>query len=304
MRVWGTGIALATAGAALAVMLSGCGSGESEHDGPDGGGAKGGTGVPEPERAEDEGAASGKGAAKGSGKGAEVRAALTAAARKTGEQASYKTLQTGAPGSGRSEMLFQKSPSASAIKSWSKPSSANPSGFSQVISLGGKTYIHTDEVPGKSWYTMDDTAYAGADKGSGESRAAGYVPEFAGALAASPSTRRLGEERVGGRPADHYRGTVVVDELAAYTGPAIDKGVRDSYVASTRQQGMSSVVIDLWVGKDGLVLKSREEGRGSKGPGLVVEEYSDFGAVPAITPPPANTVASWNEYVDGLSQRS
>ncbi|OAR22697.1 hypothetical protein A8W25_24190 [Streptomyces sp. ERV7] len=283
-----------TAGAALAVMLAGCGSGESEHDGGSGGSA-------DPERGE---GASDKGSATGAGKGADVRSALTAAARKTGEQASYKTLQTGTPGSGRSEMLFQKSPSASVIKSWNKPSKASPSGFSQVISLGGKTYVHTDEVPGKSWYTLDDGADAGRDKGSGESRAAGYVPEFTGALAASPSTRRVGEERVGGRPADHYRGTVVVDELAAYTGPAIDKGVRDSYVASTRQQGMSSVVIDLWVGKDGLVLKSQEAGRGSKGPGLVVEEYSDFGAVPAIMAPAANTVATWKEFVDGISERS
>ncbi|WHM40310.1 hypothetical protein [Streptomyces sp. BPTC-684] len=38
---------------------------------------------------------------------------------------------------------------------------------------------------------------------------------------------------------------------------------------------------------------TREEGRGAKGPGLVVDEYADFGAVPAITPPPANTVATW-----------
>ncbi|GAA0585432.1 lipoprotein [Streptomyces crystallinus] len=296
MRVWGRGIALATAGAALAVMLAGCGSGESEHEG---------AGAPESERGEGgPGEGSGGGSGQAGDKGADVRAALTAAARKTGEQASYKTLQTGAPGSGHSEMLFQKSPSASVIKAWHQPSKADPRGFTQMVSVGGKTYVSTDDLPGKSWYTMDDSAYAGRDKGSGGARAAGYVPEFTGALAASPSTRRVGEERVGGRPADHYRGTVVMDELAAYTGPSIDKGVRDGYVAGTRQQGMKSVVIDVWVGKDGLVLKSQEAGRGSKGPELVVEEYSDFGKIPAITAPAANTVATWEEFIDGLSQRS
>lgn len=296
MRVWGRGIALATAGAALAVMLAGCGSGESEGAGPR-------PGAPESERGEGE-AGPGKGPAKGNGEGADVRAALTAAARKTGEQSSYRTLQSGEPGAGHSEMVFQKSPSASVIKAWTQPSRANPSGFTQTVSLGGKTYVHTDDVPGKSWYTMDDTAYAGGAKASGGPRAAGYVPEFTGALAASPSTRRVGEERVGGRAADHYRGTVVMDELAAYSGPAIDRRVRDGYVAGARQQGMESAVIDLWVGKDGLVLKSREAGRGSKGPGLIVEEYTDFGAVPPVTAPPADTVATWKEFVDGVSQRS
>ncbi|MFK4070677.1 hypothetical protein [Streptomyces sp. NPDC029674] len=60
--------------------------------------------------------------------------------------------------------------------------------------------MKTDSVPGKKWYSMD----LGGDMSS--PRAAGYVPEFAGALAATDATRWVAEEKAGGRAADHYRG--------------------------------------------------------------------------------------------------
>ncbi|MFD9792735.1 hypothetical protein ACFWXK_17495 [Streptomyces sp. NPDC059070] len=289
MRFMGKGLVLSAVGAALAVALAGCGSGDSAAD-PDGG-----RGTADRERGDEGGGGE-------DAPGARARAAVLAAARKTGAQSSYRTVQRGAKGEGHSEMLFQKSPSASVVKSWSSPSRANPSGFSHMVSSGGAVYVYTDELPGKSWYRMDGGPADGA--ASGGARAAGYVREFAGALAASPSTRRVGEEQVGGRPADHYYGRVVMDELAGYRGPALDDRVRDGYVATSRRAGLNTVFIEMWVGKDGLVLKSQERGYGTKGPELVVEEYSDFGAVPAIAPPPANTVATWKEFIDSLAQRS
>ncbi|ORT55582.1 hypothetical protein [Streptomyces sp. CB03238] len=92
--------------------------------------------------------------------------------------------------------------------------------------------MKTEKVPGKSWYRMDLGGYTAA----GDMRAAGYVDEFAGAPAATEPTAWIAEEKVGGRPADHYRGTVVLDELAAYSGPALEKGLRDGYVAEAKSR--------------------------------------------------------------------
>ncbi|MFE0173635.1 hypothetical protein ACFWZ2_15050 [Streptomyces sp. NPDC059002] len=265
---------LAAVGAALTMVLAGCGdSGGSGSD--DKGHDKGGS-------AQDE-------------QRTEARAVLTAAAKKSAAQSSYKTVQTGQGGTDRSEMLYQKKPAASVIKAEVTKSSASPDGISHMLSMGGKTYVKSDKVPGKSWYSMDIG-------GGGTPRAAGYLAEFTGALAATKSTKWVAEEKVGGHPADHYRGKVVLDDLASYNGSALSKTLRDIYVESARKQGMSSVVIDVWVGKDDLVLKSRETGTGKKGREVINEEYSQFGSVPAIKAPPAGSVATWDEFIAGAAR--
>lgn len=278
MRVRKRGIAAAAAGAALTVALAGCGGGQSHS-------SSGASPV------ESTTAAKAK-------QRTDASTVLVAAARKTAEQASYKTVQTGTGGSDRSEMFFQQEPNASDIQSWGEKTDDNLSGFNHMISVGNTIYTKSDHVPGKSWYRTDLSG--GSDHG--RPRAAGFVDEVAGSLAATGSTAWVGEEQVGGRPADHYRGTVVFEELAQYTGPAIKDDVRDYYVKLAKRRGETSADLDMWVGKDDLVLKSQQVTTGSKGQDQVVEEYSDFGAVPAITAPPADTVATWDEFVAGKAK--
>ncbi|MGW0532287.1 hypothetical protein [Streptomyces sp. NPDC003032] len=268
----------AAVGAALTMVLAGCGG---EGDGADGDQGK----ASQNERAEER-----------KDQRKDARAVLTAAARKTAAQSSYKTIQTGQGGTDRSEMLYQKKPGATVIKAQVSKSAINPDGVSHMLSTGGSTYVKTDKVPGKSWYSMD------LGGGGGAPRGAGYVAEFTGALAATESTEWVAEEKVGGRPADHYRGKVVLDELAKYDGPALSADLRDLYVKMAKKQGMESVVIDMWVGKDDLVLKARETGEGKKGRDEINEEYSDFGAVPKISAPPAASVATWDQFIAAQAQ--
>ncbi|MEV8016002.1 hypothetical protein AB0O76_06600 [Streptomyces sp. NPDC086554] len=272
----GRGIVMAAVGAALTVTVAGCGGDGGSDRGSDRG---------------DAGKGQGQGGDNKSDARTDARTVLLAAAKKTGAQSSYKTVQTGQGGSDRSEMLYQRKPAATVIKAEVTKSAANPDGISHMLSLGGTTYVKTDKVPGKSWYSMD------VGGGGGAPRAAGYVPEFAGALAATKSTKWIAEEKIAGRTADHYRGTVVLSELAEYTGAALDEDLRDAYVEGAQKQGMKSVVIDMWVGKDDLVLKSRETGESSKGREVINEEYSHFGAVPKIAAPAPGTVATWDEFI-------
>ncbi len=276
MRVTGRGIAAAAAGAALTMVLAGCG-GESHSSA----------------------AGASQAGDKAANKRTDAPTVLMAAAKKTAEQASYRTIQTGEGGSDKSEMLFQQQPYASSITSSGKKSADNPTGVNQVIVTGDAAYIKSDQIPGKSWYRMDKPASSGPSN----ARAAGSINEVAGALAATGSTSWVGEEQVGGRAADHYRGTVVFEELARYTGPAIKDEVRDYYVQLAKRRGETSAVLDMWVGKDDLVLKSQQVTTGSKGQAQVFEEYSDFGTVPAITAPPAETVGTWDEFIAGTAKR-
>ncbi|MEV1053801.1 hypothetical protein [Streptomyces sp. NPDC049887] len=273
MLVMVRGLVPVVAGAALAAVLTGCSGGADRESR---------TGASQSARTN-------------------AHAVLKAAVKKTAAQSSYRTVQTGEGASDRSEMLYQRKPAATVIKSWGRGTEENPSGFNHTVLLGGSIYVKSDRVPGKSWYTMDlgDSGEQPADPG--DSRAAGYITEYAGALGATKSTEWIAEEKVGGRTADHYRGTVVIDELAGYNGPAMDKDVRDGYVELARKNGQTKVVIDMWVGKDDLVLRSRESD--GKGKVLLTEEYSDFGAVPAITAPPTKTVATWDEFISGAAKR-
>ncbi|MER7674571.1 hypothetical protein ABTY61_39760 [Kitasatospora sp. NPDC096128] len=269
----------AAAGAALTVVLVGCGGGESHSS----------TAGASP---------AGDKAANNASKRTDAPTVLMAAAKKTAEQASYRTIQTGEGGSDKSEMLFQRQPYASAITSWGEKTADNPTGVTQVMVTGDVGFMKSGQIPGDRWYRMDKPATGGASN----ARAAGSVNEVAGALAATGSTSWVGEEQVGGRPADHYRGTVVFEELARYTGPAINDEVRDYYVQLAKRRGETSGVLDIWVGKDDLVLKSQQVTSGSKGQAQLLEEYSDFGTVPAITAPPAETVGTWDEFLAGMAK--
>ncbi|ORT55581.1 hypothetical protein [Streptomyces sp. CB03238] len=64
---------------------------------------------------------------------------------------------------------------------------------------------------------------------------------------------------------------------------------------------MTSVVIDMWIGRDVLVLQSQETGKGAKGTTgkeqVLIEEHSGFGTVPAITPPPGKDRRHRDEFI-------
>ncbi|MFF4187906.1 hypothetical protein ACFYZ9_32405 [Streptomyces sp. NPDC001691] len=77
---------------------------------------------------------------------------------------------------------------------------------------------------------------------------------------------------------------------------------RDGYVAGAKEAGRTQVVLDLWVGKDDLVLKSQEAGKGKQGDEVVTEEYSAYGVDPKLDAPPASSVLTWDEYMGALSK--
>ncbi|MFJ3234362.1 hypothetical protein [Streptomyces sp. NPDC086787] len=218
---------------------------------------------------------------------------LRTAVKKTGTQASYKTIQTGENGTGRSDMLYQRNPAATSMTSVTEKSADAPDGMIRLLTVGGTMYIASAKVPGKSWYSIQGM------EGGGAPRAAGYIDEYGGALAATENTRWVAEETVGDRKSDHYRGTVDFAALAAYKGTAFPKEARERYTLLAKRNHLKSAVIDIWVGKDDLVLKARETSTDTKGKKDVLnEEYSHFGTVPRITAPPANQVLTSDQWLD------
>lgn len=270
-------------GAVLAVGLTACGGGDDSKS-ADGQKGAGGTASSAPKSAER----------------SDAKSVIAAAAKKTAGVTAYKIDQTtkNSEGEKRSEQAWRKKPvPLTVVKSTEKkPGATDRESYSIVT--GGAVYTKTDKVPttGKSWFKIETQA------GKDPNRVEGLLPGRLGALGATSSTKWVGSEPVGGHPADHYSATVVLSELATYEGPAMNHADRDEYVLGAKDAGESQVVVDVWVGKDDLVLKSQEHGKGKHGDEVVTEEYSDYGIAPKEEAPPASAVLTWDEYMAALTK--
>ncbi|MFI5985207.1 hypothetical protein ACIBEA_30645 [Streptomyces sp. NPDC051555] len=230
----------------------------------------------------------------------DAAAVLTAAAKKTGEQNSYRTHQSDGSATGpASDMAWQRTPFFSSMMIHGAKTADNPSGETYLVDTADGAYTKTDKIPGKDWFKIDPSG----EKKTDTSRSRGLLTELLGALNATGSAKWVGAEQVGGRPTDHFRGTVNFAELAEYQGPAMNKESHDWYVDVMRKGGKEQAVIDVWVGKDDLVAKSREVSSGQKGQETIVEEYTAYGTSLKAEIPPADKVATFDEYIDALSKR-
>ncbi|MFE9408135.1 hypothetical protein ACFYN0_04970 [Streptomyces sp. NPDC006704] len=225
---------------------------------------------------------------------------LPAAAKKMGEQNSYRTRQSGASADEpSSDMAWQRTPFFSSMRIHGNKTADNPSGETYLVDTADGAYTKTDKIPGKDWFKIDPSG----EKKTDMSRSRGLVTELLGALNATGSGKWVGSEQIGGHPTDHFRGTVNIAELAKYQGAAMTKDSHDWYVDVMRKNGKEQAVIDVWVGKDDLVAKSQETSSGEKGQETIVEEYSDYGTSLKAEVPPADKVATFDEYIDALSKR-
>lgn len=76
-------------------------------------------------------------------------AVLAAAAKKTGEQNSYRTRQSGGSSEdGVTDMAWQRTPFFSSMQVHGKKTKDNPSGETYLVDTADGAYTKTDKVPG------------------------------------------------------------------------------------------------------------------------------------------------------------
>ncbi|MFF4217943.1 hypothetical protein [Streptomyces nondiastaticus] len=274
---------VAATGMALALSLAACGGGS----GGAGGGKLAGSG----------GGKSDNGADKAL-KAADPAATLKAAAAKGAKQNTYRMKGTRRnEGSDyTTQSAVQVKPDASDGKDVGPKTADTPDGVSHVIKVDDKMYINSARVPGKKWWTLDLKGAKGRD-------ASEPFVLMTSALATAKDVRNAGVETVGGRRAARFEGTVVRSELAAYKGDAMNEKDRDLYAKDVKEEGLDKITISVWVDKDGVIAKTEESGKGSKGEYRRTDEYSDFGADLKIQPPPAADTASEKEAMEAAMKQ-
>ncbi|ARZ67709.1 putative lipoprotein [Streptomyces albireticuli] len=240
----------------------------------------------------------------GGGEERDPHAALKAARQKTAQQNSYKTKQLtkDAGGEKREEHAFSREPDLSSTKSWGPRGKAPGRGSEvsiEMISTEKTLFARAPRMSRDRWLRTDRDGPVPGKKDPGPREAQGELPDWLAALGASKGVTKVGEETVGGKPATHFKGTVVLDELDEYKGDAIQDDQREHFTRPRRISGLHEVDIDIWVGRDDLPLKARESGKGSKGPVDTTEEYTDYGVDPKIQVPAAKDTMSIEEYTSG-----
>ncbi|WP_424891281.1 hypothetical protein [Streptomyces sp. XH2] len=269
---------VAATGIALALSLAACGGGGGDAGGDKAAGSSSGK--------SDNGADKALGAA-------DPAAMLKKAAAKGAEQNTYrmKGVRKDDKGDFTTENAVQVKPDASDGKDVGPKTADTPDGISHVIKVGDKMYLNGEKVPGKKWWTLNLEGAKGRD-------ASEPFVQLTTALATAKDVRNAGVETVGGRRAAHFEGTVVRSELAAYKGDAMKEKDRDDYAKDLKEEGLEKVTIGVWVDKDGVIAKTEESGKGSKGEYHRADEYSDFGADLKIQAPPAAETATEKEVIE------
>ncbi|MEV6104699.1 hypothetical protein AB0M28_08280 [Streptomyces sp. NPDC051940] len=164
--------------------------------------------------------------------------------------------------------------------------------------LSGKDFFYVEldsPLNGRKWLDLS------GDSGSEQDTTPDNGPETAiAALATADDLKKAGTEKVNGQDTDHYTGTVDVAELAETKLQGVSGNSRDEYAENLRNQGLKKVRIEVWIGDDGLAVRTVESGRTAKGAYRETVDIKSYGDGFTVDRPPASEVATLEEFVRSL----
>jgi hypothetical protein len=242
-----------------------------------------------------------------SGDGGDPAADLKAAADKTTKQNSFhiKGSDKGGPdGDGTFEVSYSKDPKVFDMTFEGEPDEDNPTGKGRMILTADTVYMNGGEpVDGKSWVKISSNDPT-ADQMGVEEQAdqVDQVALSASVLSTAEKIEKVGEEKVAGKEATHYKGTIKTSELAAYKGDAMTAEHRDEYVKEVKNRKLDTFTVEVWLTEDGLIAKTRESGKGAEGQMESVVEFLEYGQKVTAEVPPADQVMDLKEMMDELGE--
>ncbi|MCX3061861.1 hypothetical protein [Streptomyces beihaiensis] len=108
----------------------------------------------------------------------------------------------------------------------------------------------------------------------------------------SPNLKHLGSATVDGVKAEHYKGTMSVEEMMASNDSlkVLSKSDRAQLLKNVKQAGIKQYETELWISKDDLPVRMDVTMDTSKGAVDISEKFSDYGAAIKLdVPPPSQT---------------
>ncbi|MGW2016034.1 hypothetical protein [Streptomyces sp. NPDC001927] len=162
------------------------------------------------------------------------------------------------------------------------------------MDLGTKMAAETD---GKRWMKLDLKAAAdmSGDKDLQKSMTGGLEnmnqdpAKQIALMLDSPNLKHVGPEKVDGVEAQHYKGSLTLEQMVA-TNKSLDvlsEQERKDLIANIKKSGITGYDTELWVNGAGYPVKMDIGMKTLQGAVSIVAHYSDYGAKAAVEAPPA-----------------
>ncbi|MGP3999118.1 hypothetical protein [Streptomyces sp. 8N706] len=160
------------------------------------------------------------------------------------------------------------------------------------MDMGSKAGKETD---GKRWMKLD---LAAAAKASGDEKLAqrmtgsldGMNQDPAKQLATlleSPNIRHVGTQKVDGEQAEHYKGTLTVEDMVNADKSQLGEKERQELLKTMRKSKIKGYDTEVWVNEDDLPVKMVLGMKTPQGSLTVKTHYYDYGAPVTVEAPPA-----------------
>jgi hypothetical protein len=163
---------------------------------------------------------------------------------------------------------------------------------------------------GKPWVKMDLRAIA---ERSGDGRAlesmTGGLQDMnrspsqqTALLLDSPSIERVGEEKVGGVPTEHYSGTLTMEEALAADSSSdhLTAEEREELLGAMEKSGVKGFDIDVWVDERDYPAKIDMTMDSPQGEITVSQTYSDYGTPVSVRAPSASETTDLMEALEEI----
>ncbi|MFD5116289.1 hypothetical protein ACFVWX_21605 [Streptomyces sp. NPDC058220] len=165
------------------------------------------------------------------------------------------------------------------------------------MDMGGSPTVVKD-MDGKRWMKLD---LAAAAEASGEKAASKALTgglenmnqdpaQQLALLLDSPNLKHLGTEKVDGVQAEHYKGTLTVDEMMKSNASldVLSDKERKDLLDTMKKSGMKAYETEVWVNEDDYPVKMDVAMDTAEGAIKITANYSDYGAKSQVQAPPAD----------------
>ncbi|MEU6868426.1 hypothetical protein ABZ924_35220 [Streptomyces sp. NPDC046876] len=128
----------------------------------------------------------------------------------------------------------------------------------------------------------------------------------AGDLLQSKDIKVVGEETLDGQKTQHLSGTVTLEQMraSAAAGDPATKERRERSLKPLEQQGITSMVVDMWIDDTHHTKQVRTQGKGTKGAVDVTIKLLDYNKPVDVAAPPADQVMDLAEMMKNTGEGS
>ncbi|MFE4367350.1 hypothetical protein ACFRMN_03660 [Streptomyces sp. NPDC056835] len=166
------------------------------------------------------------------------------------------------------------------------------------------------EMEGKRWMKIDlgAVAEASGDKALQKQLAGGLEnmnqdpAQQLALLLDSPNLKHVGSEKVDGVQAEHYKGTLTLDEMMKSQGSldVLSEKERADLLDSMKKSGLKGYDTEVWVNEDDYPVKMDVGMVTAQGEVTMTAHYSDYGAKVRVQAPPAGEIFDVAELLGKL----